>query len=366
MNALSYIIFRTVGLGGLLFSQILFLQCVWVVAATILSPKQNIVLSYARLIFGWLSFVALFPVSFVLTKENMDGENILSYSLIATITATIVYLFLVYRSHVWNLDISPWTTSLMHGISTAFFATVACLTRLYIQAQGDEHLILRITEETTLWQSLLLENAPTTVTTTLPVCVYILPTVFEYLCVVNLFAYMASDIWNPNKAIYTFHHIMTMCACIAVLTGYIPTSLVAPLTLAEWTVPWLFCAKKKIFVPYSYVGLMCSHIVFRIAIPWFWIRPLAITYINSLSTQQETTSTTTNAFIYIFWGLWYIYNGLQAWWLLTMMWLAYRMITTKRSPDEIEEHCKDPLNYTPRDKATDVVIGIVETHQKAE
>jgi len=205
----------------------------------------------------------------------------------------VCVLYLEYRCQRTEFHFEQWTTSLIHAVITASLSSLACF----------------------------LESSSPPVATQL-----------HYMAVANLVSYLISDLANPNKMIFVIHHIVTIAAGVLAFAGWVPVALVSTLALAEWTVPWLYCAKKKLFVPVSYVGLLLFHIIFRLLVPLFWMRPAITAFGDSTVVAWPIAGRV------LFWTLWNIYLALQIWWFFTMLWLAYRMLTTKRAPIEHDEN----------------------------
>lgn len=245
----------------------------------------------APLLVTWIITIALAPVD-------------MSVGAVITMVCSTLALISAYRHQRTTYIYDTWTTSLIHACTTAFFSTMAIVFEMLASRTGSVAYA----------QMMFL---------------------LQRLSAINLSAYLISDLFNPNKPIFVVHHIVAIAAAWMSLLDLCPVEFISKLSVAEWTVPWLYCSKRRICVPWSYVGLLMCHIVFRIMVPFVWIRPALESFVQEqYSMPDGPLSLWTGS---VFWTLWYIFLGLQVWWLLTMLWMAYRLVTTKKAPVEHDD-----------------------------
>lgn len=211
--------------------------------------------------------------------KNFTNHPVLS-------TWTWITLFIGYRSHKWQFHLHPWTTSLIHAILTSTLSTSA----------------------------FIIDNATLSSPSTYPYAKIV--STLQYLSILNLSAYIASDLFNKLSPIFVFHHILTLLATLLALFHICEPALVAYMALAEWTVPCLYMVKYNVATPYNYICLFVCHVIFRIYVPWLGLASLITPYLQA----------------HVAWRVvYYMYMGLQLWWLFTMVYTGWRMRTLKRT-----------------------------------
>ena len=179
------------------------------------------------------------------------------------IVGFVSMLCFIYIAYCRIFDWSIWNISLVHAVTTATLAVVGLIT-------NDNNI--------------------------------------QQLMVINTTSYLLADLLNPNSPIFVFHHVISLLGAIMCLLGYFSQDMSCILGLAEWTVPFLYMVKQELYLPWSYVGLLTSHIVFRIIYP----------FVGAIYWYEAPVTPITYC---VYWSLFGLFFGLQCFWCLKMIYM---------------------------------------------